>query len=104
MADPMNIQGLERLLPTPGATPGVKPPVGAGETKDFKSLLMDSLEKVNQLQQEADAGVQRLATGETDNMAEVFSAVRKADVAFSLLMEIRNKLTDAYQEIQQMRM
>jgi flagellar hook-basal body complex protein FliE len=36
-------------------------------------------------------------------MAEVFSAVRKAQVAFGLLMEIRNKLTDAYEEIQQMR-
>ena len=42
-------------------------------------------------------------TGETDNMAEVFTAVRKADVAFSMLMEMRNKLVDAYREVQQMR-
>lgn len=71
--------------------------------KDFKSFLLDSLEKVNQLQNEADQGVQKLLTGETDNVAEVFSASKKAGVAFDLLMEIRNKLIDAYSEVQQMR-
>jgi len=47
--------------------------------------------------------VQKLLTGETDNVAEVFSASKKAGVAFDLLMEIRNKLVDAYNEVQQMR-
>lgn len=68
----------------------------------FKDVLLESLEQVNRLQQEASQGVERLATGQTENVAEVFSAVRKADVAFSLLMEIRNKLVEAYQEIRQM--
>ncbi len=71
--------------------------------KDFRSILLDSLDEVNRLQKEADAGVQRLLTGESDNVAEVFAAVNKAGIAFDLLMEARNKLTDAYQEIQQMR-
>lgn len=70
---------------------------------DFKSVLMNSLGEVNRLQTEADQGVQRLITGETDNVAEVMAAVNKAGIAFDLLMEIRNKLNDAYQEIQQMR-
>ncbi len=47
--------------------------------------------------------MQRLVTGESDNVAEVLSAIRKSEVAFSLLMEIRNKLLDAYSEIRQMR-
>jgi len=67
----------------------------------FKDVLLDSLNQVNRLEQEASQGVERLATGETTNVAEVLSAVRKADVAFSLLMEIRNKLMDAYTEIRQ---
>ena len=54
-------------------------------------------------QQEAADGVEKVVTGETDNLAEVFSAVRKADVAFSMLMEMRNKLVEAYREVQQMR-
>jgi len=59
---------------------------------------------VNRLQNEADAGVQRLLTGESDNVAEVFAASNKAGIAFDLLMEVRNRLVDAYQEIQQMRL
>jgi flagellar hook-basal body complex protein FliE len=74
-----------------------------GPGGDFKSVLLNSLGEVNRLQTEADLGVQRLITGQTDNVAEVMAAVNKAGIAFDLLMEIRNKLNDAYQEIQQMR-
>jgi flagellar hook-basal body complex protein FliE len=78
-------------------------PAAAAESSgpSFRDVLLDSLNQVNRLEQEASQGVERLATGETANMAEVLSAVRKADVAFSLLMEIRNKLMDAYTEIKQ---
>ena len=87
--------------PTSGlAQPGQQEKV---DGKDFRSILLDSLDEVNRLQHEADQGVQRLLTGETDNMAEVLNAINKADIAFDLLMEMRNKLTDAYREIQQMR-
>jgi flagellar hook-basal body complex protein FliE len=58
---------------------------------------------VNRLQTEADAGVQRLLTGEADNVAEAFAAAIRAGIAFDLLMEVCNKLLDAYGEIQQMR-
>lgn len=103
MADP-SISGLGSIrsldpLTTSSAT-GKSAPV---DGKDFKSYLLESLDKVNQLQNEADAGVQKLMTGETDNVAEVFTASRKAGVAFDLLMEIRNKLMDAYTELKQMR-
>ncbi len=92
------VRSIQPLAP---AAPATKPAEGAG--KDFKSYLLESLDKVNQLQHEADAGVQRLMTGESDNVAEVFAASRKAGVAFDLLMEIRNKLMDAYTELKQMR-
>jgi flagellar hook-basal body complex protein FliE len=68
----------------------------------FGDVLLDSLDEVRRLQSEAAEGVEKLVTGETQNADEVFSAVRKADIAFSLLMEIRNKLTDAYREMKDM--
>jgi len=102
MPDP--IQFPTPIQPAMPAAPGAAAaPADAPKGKDFKSILIDSLNEVNRLQDEADQGVQRLLTGETDNVAEVLTAVNKAGVAFDLLMEIRNKLTDAYQEIQQMR-
>ncbi len=102
MTDPIQIPAsLERIANVPAAAPltGTEAPRG----RDFKAILLDSLEEVNRLQTEADEGVQKLLTGETDNVAEVFAAANKAGIAFDLLMEIRNKLTEAYRDIQQMR-
>lgn len=94
------LNGLRSILPATTTTPAATPaPTG----KDFGVYLMESLDKVNRLQQEADQGVQKLMTGETDNVAEVFTAARKAGIAFDLLMEMRNKLMDAYTELKQMR-
>lgn len=102
MTDALNqLNGLNPLQPIQPQTGGDTVASGVSG-KDFKQYLMESLQQVNQLQQEADAKVNGLLTGQTDNVVEVFSAVRKADVAFSLLMEMRNKMLDAYQEIKQM--
>lgn len=103
MAD-ITISGLNAPRPiSPLAPPSTTGPAAPASGKDFKSYLLESLDKVSQLQSEATDGVERLMTGQTDNVAEVFSASRKAGVAFDLLMEIRNKLMDAYTELKQMR-
>jgi flagellar hook-basal body complex protein FliE len=75
----------------------------AGGPADFKNTLLDTLDEVNRLHREAGQGIEQLASGQSQNVAEVLSAVRKADIAFSLLMEMRNKLVEAYRELQQMR-
>ena len=77
--------------------------VGATDEPDFASRLRQQLEQVSQMQSEAEKGIQNLVTGQTDNITEVFTTARKAEVAFSLLMEIRNKLVDAYAELRQLR-
>jgi flagellar hook-basal body complex protein FliE len=103
MADPTingALSGL-RSIQQPSAAGTTKAASSSG--KDFNSYLLDSLDQVNRLQQEADQGVQKLLTGETNNVAEVFGAARKAGIAFDLLMEMRNKLMDAYTELKQMR-
>jgi flagellar hook-basal body complex protein FliE len=104
MSDP--VFGIGGFDPLRGISSPATNPVGKSAPvlgKDFNSFLMESLDKVNQLQQDADEGVQKLMTGETDNVAEVFTASKKAGIAFDLLMEIRNKLMDAYSEVKQMR-
>ncbi len=74
---------------------------GTGDS--FKNLLMNSINEVNRMQSEAEQATNDLFTGKTDNQAEVFNAVKKADVAFKALMQIRNELMDAYDEVKQMR-
>ena len=74
-----------------------------GQGKEFKDVLKKSIQEVNELQQEADAAIQELAMGKRDDYAGVITAVQKADVAFRTLMQVRNKLIDAYQEFNRMR-
>lgn len=101
---------IEPVAPEPGgpltpprpASPG-RPAERVAGGADFAGLLRRQLEEVGRMQAEADAGVEHLLTGQTDNITGVFVAARKAEVAFSLLMEIRNKLLDAYQELRQLR-
>jgi len=69
----------------------------------FKDFLLDSIREVNSMQQAADQAVEALSTGEDVNPAEVLTAVQKADVAFRLMMQIRNKIVEAYQEVQNIR-
>lgn len=74
---------------------------GAGGS--FKDLLVDSIENVNRMQSDADQAVEALFTGGDVNPAEVLTAVQKADMAFRLTMQVRNKLMDVYREIQDVR-
>ena len=74
-----------------------------GESPSFADVLKSSIAEVNQLKQEADVAINDLATGKTESFTEVLTAVEKADLAFRALMSIRNKLVDAYEEINRLR-
>ncbi len=65
----------------------------------FAETLSSSLNKVNDLQKEADAAIQDFVSGETRNITETMIAVNKADLAFRLTMQVRNKIVEAYQEV-----
>lgn len=90
-------------LPPIGLTSGISGPAKADSGGDFANLFLKQLQEVSAAQAAADDGVQRVLTGQSDNLGEVFVATRKAEVAFSLLMELRNKLVDAYEELRQLR-
>ena len=69
----------------------------------FRDLMLGSIEEVNRLQLGADHSVEVLMTGGDIGTAEVMTAVQKADIAFKMMMQIRNKLVSAWQEIQNIR-
>ena len=81
----------------------VQTDVAADEGPSFKNLLLKSIAKVNSMQQEADKAVEGLFTGDDTSPAEVLIAVQKADLAFRMMMQTRNKLMQAYQEIKDIR-
>ncbi len=103
MSDPIQLNAITSMLNLKQGGPTQQAPAVQESGKSFADFVFERLDEVNRLQTEADAGVQRLITGESDNVAEVFAASNRAGIAFDLLMEVRNKLVDAYREVQQMR-
>jgi flagellar hook-basal body complex protein FliE len=77
-------------------------PAGQSESS-FKDFLLDSIRQVNSMQQDADQAVEKLFSGGEVNPAEVLTAVQKADIAFRLMLQVRNKIVDAYNEVQAIR-
>ncbi len=68
---------------------------------DFAKLMLGKINEVNTMQTDADDMVNQMLTGGNVNQAEVLTAVQKADLAFRMMLQVRNKLVDAYRELQQ---
>ncbi len=90
-------------LTSPALAPAASGANQPASGDSFKSMLLDSIKQVNGMQQDADKAVENLFTGGDASPAEVLTAVQKADLAFRTMMQIRNKLMSAYEEIQQVR-
>jgi flagellar hook-basal body complex protein FliE len=76
---------------------------GTAGSQPFKNILLEALDQVNTMQHQADEAVQQLVTGGDLNPAEVLTSLQKADMSFKLMLQIRNKLVAAYQEINNIR-
>jgi flagellar hook-basal body complex protein FliE len=90
--------------------PSVSPLDGAGKTGNaggaaggsFSSILQDAVSGVNQLHDAAASQVGNLLSGGGGDLNQVMVAVEKADVSFQLMMQVRNKIVTAYQDIEKM--
>ena len=89
------------IAPGSSEGPGKTGEPGKGD-KSFASVLKQSLTEVNTMQQKADAAITALASGEKVSLHETMIAMEQADVSFRLMMQVRNKIVEAYQEILRM--
>ncbi|MBZ4681102.1 flagellar hook-basal body complex protein FliE [Thermodesulfobacterium sp.] len=72
------------------------------EGLSFKDFLMEKLKEVDDSQKKALAAIEALAKGEDVDISDVALSISKADTNFKLLLRIRNKVLEAYQEIMRM--
>ena len=78
--------------PAPSASPAEQ---GGG----FGATLTDAIDQVEQVHTDAQQQVTQLLQGDRQDIHNVMIAVEKADVAFQLMMHVRNKIVNAYEEI-----
>jgi flagellar hook-basal body complex protein FliE len=88
-----HVGSLAPLVPRPS-------PDGA----PFGASLTASLDQVDQSLRAADQAIAALATGQADHLHQTMIAVEKADLSFELMLQIRNKVVAAYDEISRMQM
>ncbi|MBT8331483.1 MAG: flagellar hook-basal body complex protein FliE [Deltaproteobacteria bacterium] len=72
------------------------------DSVSFGTMLARSLDDVNQLHAAGETAVQDLAAGTQKDIHQTMIALEKADVAFQLLMQVRNKIISAYETIMRM--
>lgn len=91
---------LYGISPVGAALATASPPRAApGEGAGFAGALREAVEKVSQLQQDSGQEIQRLITGDSEDLHKTLLAVQRSELSFELLMEVRNKVVQAYQEI-----
>jgi len=91
-----------RAMAAQAQTKSVEAPT-AEQSANFADLLSQSIAKVNELQQSGNAMAQSFQKGDPNvQMSEVMVSLQKANVSFQAMVEVRNKLVSAYQEIMNM--
>ena len=71
-------------------------------TSDFFQTLEGAIDKVQEIQSGADEEVAKVLQGGGEDLHSTLIQVEKADLSFQLMMQVRNKIVQAYQTISQM--
>ena len=92
----LTISNLQTILPDRDAT---KKQATDGSSSPFNEFVKRSLADVNRQVVDADRAANDLATGKNQDIHYTMISMQKAEISFELVMQIRNKLMSAYDEI-----
>ena len=101
----MNISPIQpaSIQPIAPIEIGGPAPSSAGGS-DFHNMLQSAIGTVENARDNANQSVQNFLSGEGDDLHSTVLAVQRADLEFDMLMQVRNKVISAYQEIMRMQM
>ncbi len=91
--DPRSLQPLRGTIGETSVPVGE----GEGEREGFSAYLSDALGEVRELQADVKGKAEAIARGEPVELHELMIAMGKSEVAFNLMLEVRNKLVEAWQ-------
>jgi len=104
-AKPMDLSSIESDLRSMGGLKQGKAGAGAvgeGSETQFLDLLKEGIADVNKGMKESDKASMDLATGKSSNIHQTMLAVTKAELGFNMLVQLRNKAIEAYQDVMRM--
>lgn len=96
---PIQPSSIQPIDPFDGA--GAQRASGSGE---FRDILQGAIDQVERSSSNAAQSVQDFLSGDGDDLHSTALAVQRADLEFSLMMQVRNKVVSAYQEVMRMQM
>jgi flagellar hook-basal body complex protein FliE len=96
----MNIHDIGPQVPVSKAVAALEQ--GQQADGSFMDTLKESIQQINQVQTQADQAMTKLVTGQDQSLHQTMIAVEKADLSFQLMMQIRNKIVAAYEEVLRM--
>lgn len=102
---PMDLSSIESdLRSLGGPSSGSKKAgiAGADEKSEFLNLLKEGIADVNKGMRESDKASMDLATGKSSNIHETMLSVTKAEIGFNMIVQLRNKAIEAYQDVMRM--
>lgn len=89
------------LLPPISNVPEKK--INPAENKgSFGEILTDKIKEINQLQHSADSAIAKVEVSDSGSIHEAMIAIEKANLSFKTMMQVRNKILEAYQEVMRM--
>ena len=105
----MDTQGIDQMLSVLRATAAQasgrvsEAQTPAAGASDFAQVLQKSIEQVNQTQQQAESMAANFAAGDSNsNLHDVMISLQKANVSFQEMVQVRNKLVTAYNDMMNM--
>ncbi len=99
----MSMQSMSAVGSLPQTIPNpVRDAKSANGDVPFADMVKGLVKETNQEQLKSQDGVRQLIAGETDSIHDVVLTTSRADLAFRLMMEIRNRLIASYQEVMRM--
>lgn len=102
MVDEITIGGIGGPQAPQPLEPKQATPAQETSGPSFKEYLTDSIHEIQQLQTVADETINKLVAGEVTNVSEAMVAIEKANLAFLTMLQVRNKIISAYEQIQRM--
>jgi flagellar hook-basal body complex protein FliE len=94
------VQGIKHVDPI--ARPGSLSPQSPASGDAFSGIFEKAVSSVQSAENSAGEGIERMLNGESEEVHQTILSAQRAELAFDMFLQVRNKVVQAYQEVMRM--